>query len=98
MKQVLPASALANEVSHASIGGGGASENSFYLNGFPITNPLSQLGGMELPFGAIQQASRHLDRFTQIIEVGGQAPDHPIHGAIPETRYLKSIVSRIVHD
>jgi 23S rRNA (cytosine1962-C5)-methyltransferase len=49
-------------------------------------------------FGAIQQASRHLDRFAQIIEVGGQAPDHPIHGAIPETRYLKSIVSRIVHD
>ena len=40
-----------------SIGGGGASENSFYLNGFPITNPLSQLGSMELPFGAIQQAS-----------------------------------------
>jgi hypothetical protein len=40
-----------------SIGGGGSSENSFYLNGFPITNPLSQLGSMELPFGAIQQAS-----------------------------------------
>ena len=36
--------------------------------------------------------------FAQIIEVGGQAPDHPIHGAIPETRYLKSIVSRVVHD
>jgi 23S rRNA (cytosine1962-C5)-methyltransferase len=49
-------------------------------------------------FGAIQQASRHLNRFAQIIEVGGQAPDHPIHGAIPETRYLKSIVSRVVHD
>jgi hypothetical protein len=41
----------------ASFGGGGVSENSFYLNGFPITNPLSQLGGMELPFGAIQQAN-----------------------------------------
>lgn len=40
----------------ASFGGSGVSENSFYLNGFPITNPLSQLGGMELPFGAIQQA------------------------------------------
>jgi hypothetical protein len=40
----------------ASFGGGGVSENSFYLNGFPITNPLSQLGSMELPFGAIQQA------------------------------------------
>ncbi len=41
----------------SSFGGSGASENSFYLNGFPITNPLSQLGSMELPFGAIQQAS-----------------------------------------
>jgi hypothetical protein len=41
----------------ASFGGGGASENAFYLNGFAITNPLTQLGSMELPFGAIQQAS-----------------------------------------
>ncbi|MGZ5202214.1 MAG: TonB-dependent receptor [Telluria sp.] len=41
----------------ASFGGSGASENAFYLNGFPITNPLSQLGSMELPFGAIQQAN-----------------------------------------
>ncbi len=41
----------------ASFGGSGASENSFYVNGFPITNPLTQLGSMELPFGAIAQAS-----------------------------------------
>jgi hypothetical protein len=41
----------------ASFGGSAVSENSFYLNGFPITNPLSQLGSMELPFGAVQQAS-----------------------------------------
>ncbi|MDN4052945.1 TonB-dependent receptor [Massilia sp. YIM B02763] len=41
----------------ASFGGSGVSENAFYLNGFPITNPLSQLGSMELPFGAIQQAN-----------------------------------------
>jgi hypothetical protein len=41
----------------SSFGGSGVSENSFYLNGFPITNPLSQLGSMELPFGSIQQAS-----------------------------------------
>lgn len=40
----------------ASIGGGAPSENSYYINGFPVTNPLSQLGSMELPFGAIQQA------------------------------------------
>jgi hypothetical protein len=41
----------------ASFGGGGVSENAFYLNGFPITNPLTQLGSMELPFGAIQSAN-----------------------------------------
>ncbi len=40
----------------ATIGGGAPSENSFYINGFPVTNALSQLGSSELPFGAIAQA------------------------------------------
>jgi hypothetical protein len=40
-----------------SMGGGGASENAYYINGLPVTNPLSQLGASELPFGAIAQAS-----------------------------------------
>jgi hypothetical protein len=40
----------------ASFGGGGPSENAYYINGFPVTNPLTQLGGAELPFGAIAQA------------------------------------------
>ncbi|MEP7299712.1 MAG: TonB-dependent receptor, partial [Burkholderiales bacterium] len=40
----------------ASVGGGAPSENSYYINGFPVTNPLTQLGSMELPYGAIQQA------------------------------------------
>ncbi|MCE3285574.1 MAG: rRNA (cytosine1962-C5)-methyltransferase [Steroidobacteraceae bacterium] len=47
---------------------------------------------------AIQQSARHVDRFAQIVEVGGHAPDHPIHPAIPETRYLKSLFCRVVHD
>jgi 23S rRNA (cytosine1962-C5)-methyltransferase len=47
---------------------------------------------------AIQQAARHVDRYAQVIEVGGQAPDHPIHPAIPETRYLKALFCRIVQD
>jgi 23S rRNA (cytosine1962-C5)-methyltransferase len=47
---------------------------------------------------AIQQSARHLDRFAQVIEVGGHAPDHPIHPAIPETRYLKALFCRVVHD
>ncbi|UGQ48081.1 TonB-dependent receptor [Massilia endophytica] len=36
-----------------SIGGGGQSENAFYVNGFPVTNILTQVGASELPFGAI---------------------------------------------
>ncbi|MGK5030236.1 TonB-dependent receptor [Janthinobacterium sp. MDT1-19] len=36
-----------------SIGGSGQSENAFYVNGFPITNILTQVGASELPFGAI---------------------------------------------
>ena len=47
---------------------------------------------------AIQRAARHVGRFVQIVEVGGQAPDHPIHPAIPETRYLKAYFCRAVQD
>ncbi len=47
---------------------------------------------------AIQQSARHLNRFAQVVEVGGHAPDHPIHPAIPETRYLKSLTCRVVNE
>lgn len=43
-------------IAGASIGGGGPSENAYYINGMPVTNPLTQLGASELPFGAIAQA------------------------------------------
>ena len=43
----------------------------------------------------VQSASRHLDRFVQILELGHQGPDHPIHPAIPETAYIKSFISRV---
>jgi len=55
------------------------------------------LGGDEL-IDIVQQSARHLARFAQVLEVGGHAPDHPLHPAIPETRYLKSLFCRIVHD
>ena len=47
---------------------------------------------------AIQKGGRHLGRFVQVIGTGGQAPDHPIHPAIPETRYLKSFLCRVTHE
>ncbi len=43
----------------------------------------------------LQQAGRHLDRHVQIIERGSQGPDHPVHPAIPETRYIKSLMCRV---
>lgn len=44
----------------------------------------------------IQGAARHNDRFIQIIERGGQGPDHPVHPAIVETRYIKSLLCRVL--
>jgi 23S rRNA (cytosine1962-C5)-methyltransferase len=34
--------------------------------------------------------SRAVGKRLQIVEQGGQGPDHPVHPAIPETRYLKA--------
>jgi 23S rRNA (cytosine1962-C5)-methyltransferase len=44
---------------------------------------------------AIQTAARHARRFVQVLEAGGQSPDHPVHPAIPETRYLKAFFCRV---
>lgn len=48
--------------------------------------------------GAIQGAARHSSRFVQILEQGGQSPDHPVHPAIPETRYLKAFFCRVTRE
>lgn len=46
--------------------------------------------------GAIERAARHVDRFVQVLAIGGQAADHPIHPAIAETRYLKAVFCRVL--
>jgi 23S rRNA (cytosine1962-C5)-methyltransferase len=38
--------------------------------------------------------ARHTGRRLQILEQGGQGPDHPVHPAMPETRYLKAFYCR----
>ncbi|PWK92528.1 TonB-dependent receptor [Fulvimonas soli] len=38
-----------------SLGGSSAAENQYYINGFPVTNPLTGLGATTLPFNAIEQ-------------------------------------------
>jgi len=42
------------------------------------------------------QAARHIDRDLQILMRLEQGPDHPVHPAIPETRYLKGRVARVL--
>lgn len=55
---------------------------------------------MHLPEDDLQnillQSARHLDRNIQLLERGAQGPDHPVHPAIPETRYIKSLTCRIL--
>ena len=50
----------------------------------------------EALLGVIQKAARHSQRFVQVLETAGQSPDHPVHPAIPETRYLKAFICRAV--
>jgi 23S rRNA (cytosine1962-C5)-methyltransferase len=44
---------------------------------------------------AIAKAARSADKHVQILEMGGQAPDHPVHPAIQESRYLKAYFCRV---
>lgn len=44
----------------------------------------------------IQTGARHLERDAQMLEQGGQAADHPVHPAIPETAYLKAFTVRVL--
>jgi 23S rRNA (cytosine1962-C5)-methyltransferase len=44
---------------------------------------------------AIAKAARGAAKHLQILEMGGQGPDHPVHPAIPETRYLKAYFCRV---
>ncbi len=44
---------------------------------------------------AVQSGARHIDRNLQLFEQGHQGPDHPIHPAIPETEYIKTLFFKV---
>lgn len=44
---------------------------------------------------AIARAAQGAGRTVQLLESGSQAPDHPVHPAMPETRYLKAYFCRV---
>lgn len=43
-----------------SFGGSSVTENAYYLNGFNASNPLSNLGGVSLPYGSIDQQETYM--------------------------------------
>jgi 23S rRNA (cytosine1962-C5)-methyltransferase len=43
----------------------------------------------------LQSAARQSGKFLQVLHLGSQGPDHPVHPALPETRYLKAIFCRV---
>lgn len=43
----------------------------------------------------VQSAARHIDRTVQLFDQAHQAPDHPVHPAIPETEYLKTLFFKV---
>jgi 23S rRNA (cytosine1962-C5)-methyltransferase len=55
------------------------------------------LGADELT-ALIQSAARSTGRFVQLLAAGGQSPDHPVHPAIPESRYLKAFFCRVTRE
>lgn len=43
----------------------------------------------------LRNAGQRQNRQVQILMEGMQGPDHPVHPAIPETRYLKAFLARV---
>ncbi len=43
----------------------------------------------------LQSAASNAGLELRIIAQGGQSPDHPVHPAMPETRYLKALFARV---
>ncbi|SEK75879.1 Carboxypeptidase regulatory-like domain-containing protein [Pseudoxanthomonas sp. GM95] len=47
-----------------SFGGSGVTENAYYINGYNASNPLSNLGGVSLPYGAIDQQETYTGGYS----------------------------------
>jgi 23S rRNA (cytosine1962-C5)-methyltransferase len=64
--------------------------------GFLISSSCSMHLAAERLQEILQQAAHHLGRRLQVVERGFQAMDHPVHPAIPETAYLKTLFCRLL--
>jgi 23S rRNA (cytosine1962-C5)-methyltransferase len=64
--------------------------------GLLVTSSCSFHMGRDAFLRTVQQAGRRANRSLQLLEAGGQGPDHPVHPAIPETAYLKTFFFRVL--
>ena len=64
--------------------------------GLLVTSSCSFHMGRDAFLRTVQQAGRRAGRFLQLLETGQQGPDHPVHPAIPETAYLKTLFLRVL--
>jgi 23S rRNA (cytosine1962-C5)-methyltransferase len=65
-------------------------------DGVVVSASCSYHMGRDALLEAIQSGARHLDRQVQVLSKLQQSADHPIHGAIVETDYLKGYVYRVL--
>ena len=65
-------------------------------DGLLVSSSCSYHMDAERLLASLQLASRHRDRFLQLVERGQQGPDHPVHPAIVETAYLKTFYLRVL--
>jgi len=63
--------------------------------GILISASCSMHLGQEDLLDTVRAAGREIDRQVQILEFGHQGPDHPVHPAIAETQYIKSLIARV---
>lgn len=64
--------------------------------GFLISGSCSLHLAREQLVDILRASARHLDRTLQVLEQHGQGADHPVHPAITETEYLKSVFCRVL--
>lgn len=64
--------------------------------GLLVTSSCSFHMGRDAFVRTVQQAARRAGRGLQLLEIGQQGPDHPVHPAIPETAYLKTLFLRVL--
>jgi len=64
-------------------------------DGFLVTCSCSQHVDRDHFLRLVQRASRRPRRSLRLLFEGGQSVDHPIHPAMPETRYLKALCLQV---